>query len=185
MPTCAGFILQRKRVEVLCITNIVRTRCILSEYTDCFSADGWDAVLCPDPLTCAENCALDGAEYSSAYGITTSGNSIKLEFETLNTADTNLGSRLYLLANDTEYQIFNPLNMEIAFDVDVSNLPCGFNGALYFSEMDADGGLSKFPTNKAGAQYGTGYCDAQCPRDLQFINGQVRKVFANFIQSRN
>jgi cellulose 1,4-beta-cellobiosidase len=37
--------------------------------------------------------------------------------------------------------------------------------------MDADGGMSKDRTNKAGAKYGTGYCDAQCPRDLKFING--------------
>lgn len=51
---------------------------------------------------------------------------------------------------------------------------CGINGALYFVKMDADGGLSKYPTNKAGAPYGTGYCDAQCPRDLKFIAGKVR-----------
>jgi cellulose 1,4-beta-cellobiosidase len=29
--------------------------------------------------------------------------------------------------------------------------------------MEADGGKAKFPQNKAGAAYGTGYCDAQCP----------------------
>jgi len=57
--------------------------------------------------------------------------------------------------------------------VDVSNLPCGLNGALYFVEMDRDGGLSKYPGNKAGAKYGTGYCDAQCPHDLKFINGEA------------
>ena len=39
--------------------------------------------------------------------------------------------------------------------------------------MDLDGGLSKFSTNKAGAKYGTGYCDAQCPRDIKFINGEA------------
>ena len=39
--------------------------------------------------------------------------------------------------------------------------------------MDEDGGLSKYSGNKAGAKYGTGYCDAQCPRDLKFINGEV------------
>lgn len=39
--------------------------------------------------------------------------------------------------------------------------------------MDADGGMSKYPNNKAGAKYGTGYCDSQCPRDLKFINGLV------------
>ena len=40
--------------------------------------------------------------------------------------------------------------------------------------MDADGGVAKFPANKAGANYGTGYCDSQCPQDIKFINGEVR-----------
>lgn len=39
--------------------------------------------------------------------------------------------------------------------------------------MPADGGLSEFTNNNAGAAYGTGYCDSQCPRDLKFIDGQV------------
>ena len=39
--------------------------------------------------------------------------------------------------------------------------------------MDADGGLAKYPTNKAGAKYGTGYCDAQCPHDVKWINGKA------------
>jgi cellulose 1,4-beta-cellobiosidase len=39
--------------------------------------------------------------------------------------------------------------------------------------MDADGGMSKFPSNKAGAKYGTGYCDSQCPQDIKFINGEA------------
>lgn len=37
--------------------------------------------------------------------------------------------------------------------------------------MPADGGLSA--TNKAGTKYGTGYCDAQCPKDIKFINGKA------------
>jgi cellulose 1,4-beta-cellobiosidase len=38
--------------------------------------------------------------------------------------------------------------------------------------MDADGGVAKSNgANKAGPKYGTGYCDAQCPRDIKFING--------------
>ena len=61
--------------------------------------------------------------------------------------------------SQTEYQTFNMLNQEFTFDVDVSQLPCGLNGALYLSSMDADGGMSKYPNNKAGAKYGTGYCD--------------------------
>ena len=42
---------------------------------------------------------------------------------------------------------------EFTFDVDVSQLPCGLNGALYFVEMDEDGGKGRFPTNKVGLVY--------------------------------
>ena len=69
--------------------------------------------------------------------------------------------------------MFKLVNREFSFDVDVSALPCGLNGALYFVEMDEDGGVSKYPNNKAGAKYGTGYCDAQCPHDIKFINGEA------------
>lgn len=41
-----------------------------------------------------------------------------------------------------KYQIFDLRNKEFTFDFDVSGLPCGLNGALYFVEMPADGGLS-------------------------------------------
>ncbi|THH28669.1 hypothetical protein EUX98_g5512 [Antrodiella citrinella] len=144
-------------------------------YTNCYTGNTWDATLCPDATTCAQNCALDGADYEGTYGVTTTGSSLKLDFVT-NGANKNVGSRLYLMQSDTEYEIFKLLNQEFTFDVDVSNLPCGLNGALYFSEMAADGGLSQFPNNKAGAKYGTGYCDSQCPKDLKFINGQANVV---------
>ena len=137
---------------------------------NCYTGNTWDATLCPDDKTCAANCAVDGASYASTYGVTTSGNSLRINFVT-QASQKNIGSRLYLLENDTTYQKFNLLNQEFTFDVDVSNLPCGLNGALYFVDMDADGGMAKYPTNKAGAKYGTGYCDSQCPRDLKFING--------------
>jgi cellulose 1,4-beta-cellobiosidase len=140
--------------------------------TNCYTGNTWDATLCPDDTTCASNCALDGADYSGTYGVTSSGNALTLKFVT-QASQKNIGSRLYLMASDTAYQMFKPLNQEFTFDVDVSQLPCGLNGALYFSEMDADGGMAKYSTNKAGAKYGTGYCDSQCPRDIKFINGQV------------
>lgn len=104
--------------------------------------------------------------------MTTSGNALTLDFVTT-ASQKNIGSRLYLLQDDSHYQLFNLLNQEFTFDVDLSTLPCGLNGALYFSQMDADGGVARFPTNKAGAKYGTGYCDSQCPRDLKFIDGEV------------
>ncbi len=141
-----------------------------SGYTNCYTGNQWDATLCPDPVTCAENCALDGADYSGTYGITTSGDELTLGFVT----GSNVGSRVYLLDDVSTYHEFKLLNQEFTFDVDVSNLPCGINGALYLTQMDADGGMAKYANNKAGAKYGTGYCDAQCPQDMKFINGEVR-----------
>ncbi|CAE6400526.1 hypothetical protein ACGC1H_000146 [Rhizoctonia solani] len=143
-----------------------------SGFTNCYTGQTWDSTLCPDGATCAKNCALEGADYPGTYGITTSGNALTLQFVT-QSANKNVGSRVYLMASDdTKYEMFKLKNQEFTFDVDVSNLPCGLNGALYFVEMDADGGMSRFPNNKAGAKYGTGYCDAQCARDIKFINGE-------------
>lgn len=141
--------------------------------TNCYTGNTWDATICPSDTTCATNCALEGADYAATYGATTSGNALKLNFVTVGQYATNIGSRLYLMDTDTSYQQFNLLNSEFTFDVDLSNLPCGLNGALYFVSMDKDGGVGRYPANKAGAKYGTGYCDSQCPRDLKFINGQV------------
>ncbi|KAG8983287.1 Exoglucanase 1 [Tulasnella sp. JGI-2019a] len=140
--------------------------------TNCYSGNTWSATICPDPVTCAANCALDGAQYSNTYGVTTDGNALTLKFVT----GSNIGSRLYLMATDSQYEMFNPNNQEFSFDVDVSTLPCGLNGALYFSEMPVDGGMAAYPTNKAGAKYGTGYCDSQCPHDIKFINGAANML---------
>jgi cellulose 1,4-beta-cellobiosidase len=144
--------------------------------TNCYTGNTWDTTLCPDSVTCAANCALDGAAYGSTYGISTSGNALTLNFVTNNSNGKNVGSRVYLMASNTEYESFKVLNQEFTFDVDVTNLPCGLNGAVYFSQMDADGGVARFPANKAGAQYGTGYCDSQCPRDIKFIDGLANSV---------
>ncbi|KAJ7612272.1 glycoside hydrolase [Roridomyces roridus] len=141
--------------------------------TNCYTGNTWDTSICPDGKTCAANCALDGADYSGTYGITTSGNALTLKFVTTS-QQKNIGSRVYLMApgSTSAYQTFNFVNQEFTFDVDVSGLPCGLNGALYFVQMDADGGVAKSNgANKAGPKYGTGYCDAQCPRDIKFING--------------
>jgi cellulose 1,4-beta-cellobiosidase len=138
--------------------------------TNCYTGNTWNTQLCPDGTTCAKNCALDGADYAGTYGISANGNALTLKFVTYG-AQKNIGSRVYLMASDTQYQMFKLLNQEFSFDVDVSNLPCGLNGALYFAQMDADGGMAKYAGNKAGAKFGTGYCDSQCPRDIKFING--------------
>ncbi|THZ93866.1 hypothetical protein D6C82_08626 [Aureobasidium pullulans] len=139
-----------------------------SGYTNCYTGNTFDASLCPNNVACAANCALDGADYTGTYGIQASGNSVSLKLKQGN----NIGSRVYLINGD-KYELFKLKNQEFTFDVDVSGLGCGINGALYFVKMDADGGLAKYPTNKAGAKLGTGYCDAQCPRDLKFIAGKA------------
>jgi len=144
--------------------------------TNCYTGNEWDKTLCPDPVTCATNCALDGADYTGTYGITASGAELTIKFVTHGPYSTNIGSRVYLSESDTTYRMFKLKNREFTFDVDVSNLPCGLNGALYFVAMDADGGMSKHPGNKAGAKYGTGYCDAQCPHDIKFINGEANTL---------
>ncbi|KAI1814061.1 glycoside hydrolase family 7 protein [Poronia punctata] len=144
-----------------------------SEGTNCYTGNEWDATLCPDADTCTSSCAIDGAEYEATYGASTSGDALTLQFVTEGEYSTNIGSRLYLMNGEDKYQMFSLLGNEFTFDVDVSNLGCGLNGALYFVSMDEDGGQSKYDGNEAGAKYGTGYCDAQCPRDLKFIDGKA------------
>ncbi|KAF9694576.1 hypothetical protein EKO04_007336 [Ascochyta lentis] len=144
-------------------------------YTNCFDGNSWNTSLCPDGDTCAKNCAIDGADYSGTYGITTSSDALTLKFVTKGQYSSNVGSRTYLMETDTKYQMFNLINKEFTFDVNVANLPCGLNGALYFVEMAADGGINK-GNNKAGAKYGTGYCDSQCPHDIKWINGKANSA---------
>jgi cellulose 1,4-beta-cellobiosidase len=142
-------------------------------YSNCYTGNEWNSTVCPDGKKCAENCALEGVDYKKTYGITSSGNSLSLKLKTEHEYGTNIGSRTYLMDGASKYQMFTLMGNEFAFDVDLSKLDCGLNGALYFVSMDADGGMSKQPTNKAGAKYGTGYCDSQCARDLKFIDGIV------------
>jgi cellulose 1,4-beta-cellobiosidase len=48
-----------------------------------------------------------------------------------------------MLDDTHNYEMFMLLNQEFTFDVDVSNMPCGVNGALYFVEMAKDGDIGK------------------------------------------
>eukprot|EP00644_Phytophthora_capsici_P013973 jgi/Phyca11/4653/fgenesh1_pm.PHYCAscaffold_3_\ len=141
--------------------------------TNCYTGNAWDTDICSDPETCASSCALDGADYTGTYGITAESDSLSLKLVTKGSYSTNIGSRVYVMESDDTYKAYKLLNQEFAFDVDVSNLDCGLNGALYFVDMDTDGGMSRFSGNAAGAKYGTGYCDAQCPQDLKFISGEA------------
>lgn len=139
-------------------------------YDSC-TPNGFNPTYCPDVESCGKNCALEGVDYGS-YGIHTNGSALTLNLFVTNGNVTSLSSpRVYLFDESTgTYDAMKLLNQEFTFDVDVSKVPCGVNGALYFSEMSANGSASDI--NTAGAKYGTGYCDAQCPTN-NFVNGEV------------
>ncbi|KAG6014740.1 hypothetical protein E4U43_006200 [Claviceps pusilla] len=153
---------------------------------NCYTGNSWDKSVCGpgdgSGRTCAQKCCVDGADYGGTYGVTTSGDALTLRFVHQGPHSKNIGSRLYLMRDEKTYEMFTLLGNELSFDVDVSRIGCGLNGALYFVSMDEDGGMRRFPSNKAGAKFGTGYCDSQCPRDVKFINGMANS--RNWIPSR-
>ena len=124
--------------------------------------------LCPDSITCAKNCALEGANYTQ-WGVHTKGDEMLLKMY----VDGEVASpRVYLLdSTGKNYEDFRLMNGEFSFDTDASKLPCGMCGALYLSEMEISGGRSDL--NPAGASMGTGYCDAQCSTEFTWVNGIV------------
>jgi cellulose 1,4-beta-cellobiosidase len=53
-------------------------------------------------VTCAANCAVDGADYPGTYGISTPENgALRLNFVTKGDG-VNVGSRVYLMAGEGE-----------------------------------------------------------------------------------
>ncbi|KAK4139078.1 glycoside hydrolase [Dichotomopilus funicola] len=142
-----------------------------ADQKNCYDGNEWTSS-CSTADDCAELCELEGADYDGTYGASTSGDALSLSFLTKHEYGTNIGSRFYLMDGSDKYQMFNLLGNEFAFDVDLSTVECGLNSALYFVAMEEDGGLASYPSNTAGAKYGTGYCDAQCARDLKFVGGK-------------
>ncbi|KAJ8540651.1 hypothetical protein ON010_g12574 [Phytophthora cinnamomi] len=105
----------------------------------CNANNDWNATTCSTPKECAKICGLEGADYAGKHSITTVGKTLNMKLET----PGGVGTRVYMLdASGKKYKQFQLLNQEFTFDVDMSSLPCGSNGALYFSKMDADGGTT-------------------------------------------
>lgn len=51
----------------------------------CYSGTSWNTTHCPDPVTCAKNCALSGIDkndFVNTYGVTAEGNSLRLNLVT-------------------------------------------------------------------------------------------------------
>ncbi|KAH8890637.1 putative endo-beta-1,4-glucanase celB [Thozetella sp. PMI_491] len=128
---------------------------------------GLNKTLCPDAVACGHNCALEGVNYTAMGVHTNNADSLTLN---MYVGDLAVSPRVYLLdSSGKNYEDLRLVNGEFAFDVDMSNLPCGMNGALYLSEMSMTGARSDL--NSAGASMGTGYCDAQCPTGYTWNNG--------------
>lgn len=144
----------------------------IGEYTNCYT-DKWDSSVCPDPVSCSKNCALEGIsqeQWLGTYGVSTSGDAVTLRYVTNGPYGKNVGSRVYLMdADGANYKRFDLLGKQFTMTADMSKLPCALNGAVYFVEIPMDGGRNSL--NTAGASYGTGYGDAQCPKDIKYING--------------
>ena len=148
-------------------------------YKDCFWQNEWNTMACNSEANCTEACVIEGSDYrpNNWIGASFGNNSVTLALRTWKDFNTNIGSRFFLLSPGgsealTKYQTFTLLNNEFAFDVNFSTVGCGINGALTFVEMDADGGMARSPTNKAGAAYGTGYCDSKCHWDQSSWEGR-------------
>ncbi|KAK6532087.1 endoglucanase 1 [Orbilia ellipsospora] len=138
--------------------------------TSCTTSSGVNTSLCPNQATCSANCQVEGVNYASA-GVSTSGNALTMyQYQTANGKTSSVSPRIYLLGPDGNYVMMQLNGQELRFDVDLSTLPCGENGALYLSEMSATGGRTS--SAPAGAAYGAGYCDAQCPRET-WRNGTI------------
>jgi cellulose 1,4-beta-cellobiosidase len=143
---------------------------------NCYKDNTWSGCSSVDACSKCEVEGLKKGDYSNTYGIESNGAALSLSFVKKHQYGTNIGGRLYMLDDKADkYQMYNLLNSEFSFDVDLATVGCGINAALYFVSMEADGGQSKYG-QKAGPKYGTGYCDSQCPRDLKFINGKVCPV---------
>ncbi len=133
--------------------------------TNCYT-NSWVSQYCPNDATCTKNCLLEGipnSQWSSTYGVSVpSSGAIQINYVTVNPYGTNVGDRLYVVnAAKNGYQPFYLLGSEIRFTVDVSQLPCGVNGAVY---------LVATPPANSQAAFGVGYGDAQCPTDLKVVN---------------
>ncbi|GKT41612.1 exoglucanase 1 [Colletotrichum spaethianum] len=146
-------------------------------FLNCYTGNNWDHDYCSSNDVCTAGCEIEGTDPGSlkeTFGITIDGSRLSQQMNTPGPFGTARNSRVFLLEEGSErYQTFILMGNEFAFDVELSSVECSINSALYFVAMDPDGGKAKYPTNEAGAKYGTGYCDASCPQSNHFVGGKA------------
>lgn len=88
--------------------------------------------------------------YINDGGLSLDSQGVSIADATVSLSMAKASPRIYMLDNSSShYQMFDMNDMKIEFDVDITNVPCDYNLALYFVEMDPS------------AAIGSGYCDAQ------------------------
>jgi cellulase len=103
----------------------------------------------------------DQLDYEKEVGVITNGGTVSQRLMSTYKGAKVTGSRIYILAeNDKQYEEFKLVGKELSYTVDMSQIPCGVNAALYTSEMPQNG--KKTTEDPFGPEGGTGYCDANC-----------------------
>ncbi|KDN67726.1 putative exoglucanase 1 [Colletotrichum sublineola] len=156
-------------------------------FFNCYTGNSWDREFCSTNDACTAGCVVEGTDAAGlreTFGVVVDGGRLSQRVATPHASGTTLNSRVFLLEEGAErYQTFTLMGNELAFDVDVSSVGCSINSALYFVAMDPDGGRGRYPTNQAGARYGTGYCDASCSRGNRFVGGKARNCPPFYLQA--
>ncbi|KAF5251178.1 hypothetical protein FANTH_3722 [Fusarium anthophilum] len=126
-----------------------------------------------DKDTCPVDCCIEGADYR-AHGIKTEGTSLTMD---LGATAPHVPKDLIRVMplKDTERYPNKPLvrrhDSEYTFDIDVRNVPPGYKARVSLNWMEPDGARTRKKGDKAGAKYGTGYCDAACDKGQRFVEG--------------
>nr|BAF57416.1 putative glycosyl hydrolase family7 [uncultured symbiotic protist of Mastotermes darwiniensis] len=96
-------------------------------------------------------------DYEKDVGVVVTGGTVSQRLVSTYNGKKVIGSRIYILdADEKTYTLFKLTGKEFTYTVDMSQIPCSVNAALYSCEMPAAG------KGTYGAAYGAGYCDANC-----------------------
>jgi cellulose 1,4-beta-cellobiosidase len=80
-------------------------------------------------------------DYEKHVGVTVSGGTLTQRLVSALWDDQKIvGSRLYIVDSaDSKYEEYKFVGKEFTYTVDMSQIPCGVNAALYRVEMPAEG----------------------------------------------
>ena len=84
---------------------------------------------------------------------------------------SNIGFRVYLMNGEDKYKGFRLKSREFTFTVYDSDIDRDLNGASHLVAMEDAGGGNRH--GNVRARHGMGYCDAHCPHDLKWFNGEA------------